>query len=179
MKWSKLQFADDELEKLYQQYSLKLQWNAVVNAVTLVFAICGSMAAFSIGSGQTASPQSSFNLVACFVFAIILRSLKFHRIREENLHKLCYAMLLFAAAFCIVSMWTGISVNETEGVWEILFVIFLAFTMMPLKLLEAMLLGILLPVVQVASSGFHASRRNSRLSDYQQVNLSWVPPQFV
>lgn len=43
-----LRFENDELECLYQRYTLKLQRFSVLGVVALVFVLCGVMAALSL-----------------------------------------------------------------------------------------------------------------------------------
>uniref|UniRef100_A0A1B0D254 Uncharacterized protein n=1 Tax=Phlebotomus papatasi TaxID=29031 RepID=A0A1B0D254_PHLPP len=51
--WNKLRFENDELECLYQRYTLKLQRFSVMGVVALVVMLCGVMAALSLGYTQT------------------------------------------------------------------------------------------------------------------------------
>lgn len=46
--WNKLRFENDELECLYQRYTLKLQRFSVTGVVGLVVVLCGVMAALSL-----------------------------------------------------------------------------------------------------------------------------------
>lgn len=46
--WNKLRFENDELECLYQRYTLKLQRFSVTGVVALVVVLCGVMAALSL-----------------------------------------------------------------------------------------------------------------------------------
>lgn len=50
--WNQLRFENDELECLYQRYTMKLQWFSVFGVVTLVVVLCGIMAALSLGFTQ-------------------------------------------------------------------------------------------------------------------------------
>lgn len=46
--WNKLRFENDELECLYQRYTLKLQRFSVTGVVALVVVLCGVMAVLSL-----------------------------------------------------------------------------------------------------------------------------------
>lgn len=50
--WNKLRFENDELECLYQRYTLKLQRFSVTGVVALVVVLCGVMAALSLVYNQ-------------------------------------------------------------------------------------------------------------------------------
>lgn len=53
--WNKLRFENDELECLYQRYTMKLQFFSVFGVVTLIVILSGIMAALSLGYNQTAT----------------------------------------------------------------------------------------------------------------------------
>lgn len=59
--WNKLRFENDELECLYQRYTMKLQFFSVLGVVTLVVMLSGIMAALSLGFNQTATLHVSVN----------------------------------------------------------------------------------------------------------------------
>lgn len=53
--WNKLRFENDELEELYQRYTLKIQWVSVLGVVTLVVILTGIMAILSLSYNQAAT----------------------------------------------------------------------------------------------------------------------------
>lgn len=91
------------------------------------------------------------------LFAVVLSLLQCSVIKDHHLPTLCYGILLFTASICIVSMPTLGSVFPVdtkevmaEGVWQIVFVVFLAYAMMPLQIWEAVAFGITLPSVHIS-----------------------------
>lgn len=50
--WNKLRFENNELESLYQRYTLKLQRFSVTGVVALVVILCGVMGGLSLGYNQ-------------------------------------------------------------------------------------------------------------------------------
>jgi adenylate cyclase 1 len=111
----------------------------------------------------------------------VLALLQFRLIKDSYLPYLCYGILFFTAAFCFASMpIVGIifpvDTREVmaEGVWQFVFVIFLAYAMMPLQIWEAVLFGIILPTTHVGLTSFCIYRQFQYLA-YQQVSLSCLP----
>lgn len=131
--WNKLRFENDELECLYQRYTLKLQRFSVTGVVALVVVLCGVMAALSLVYNQAPTLhvceiinslawsmniyennisipfffvyfQNIFHSLMCLLFAIVLGLLQFRVIRDSHLPYLCYGILFFTAAFCFISM---------------------------------------------------------------------------
>jgi adenylate cyclase 1 len=121
--------------------------------------------------------QNVFNGCLCLLFTIILILLKFRIIRDHHLPYLCHVILLFAAAFCVISMpnLSGfdlpVDTREVmvEGVWPIVFVIFLAYAMLPMKIWEAFLFSILLPIGHVGVTGFHIYNGTFKYLAYNQL----------
>lgn len=57
-----------------------------------------------------------------------------------------------------------------EGVWQIVFVIFLAYAMMPLQIWEAAVFGVLLPLLHIGISVFKILTDSLQFLEYNQVN---------
>ncbi|XP_058819341.1 Ca(2+)/calmodulin-responsive adenylate cyclase isoform X2 [Topomyia yanbarensis] len=179
--WNKLRFENNELECLYQRYTLKLQRFSVTGVVALVVVLCGVMAGLSLGYNQAPTLHNVFNSFMCLLFAVVLALLQFRLIRDSHLPYLCYGILFFTAAFCFISMPTvgivfPVDTREVmaEGVWQIVFVVFLAYAMMPLQIWEAVLFGIILPSIHVGLTGYNIFNGNFQYLAYQQLAANIV-----
>ncbi|XP_059613049.1 Ca(2+)/calmodulin-responsive adenylate cyclase isoform X2 [Phlebotomus argentipes] len=179
--WNKLRFENDELECLYQRYTLKLQRFSVMGVVALVVMLCGVMAALSLGYTQTPTVHNVFNSLLCLVFSIVLALLQFRIIRDSHLPYLCYSLLFFTAAFCFISMPTvgnifPVDTKEVmaEGVWQIVFVTFLAYAMMPLQIWEAVIFGIILPTIHVGLTGYKIYTGTFQYMEYNHLAANIV-----
>ncbi|KAM8718990.1 hypothetical protein ACLKA7_011655 [Drosophila subpalustris] len=171
-----LRFENDELECLYQRYTLKLQRFSVLGVVALVVVLCGVMAALSLAFNNAATFHNIFNSIVCVLFAIVLVLLQFSVIKDHHLPTLCYGILLFMASICIVSMPTLGSVFPVdtkevmaEGVWQIVFVVFLAYAMIPLQIWEAVAFGIALPSVHISLTVYKIFTDALQYLEYNQL----------
>ncbi|XP_070074271.1 Ca(2+)/calmodulin-responsive adenylate cyclase isoform X3 [Drosophila takahashii] len=171
-----LRFENDELECLYQRYTLKLQRFSVLGVVALVFVLCGVMAALSLAFNNAATFHNIFNAIVCGLFAVVLILLQCSVIKDHHLPTLCYGILLFTASICVVSMPTLGSVFPVdtkevmaEGVWQIVFVVFLAYAMMPLQIWEAVAFGIALPSVHISLTVYKIFTDALRYLEYNQL----------
>lgn len=102
-------------------------------------------------------------------------------LQDAYLLWVCYAILFFCATFCAVGLPLGTPSTgdgslrlETrkvmaEGTWQVVFVVFLAYAMMPLKTWVATLFGLILPIVHLAVSTTFATEFPNLL--WQQVIL--------
>ena len=94
---------------------------------------------------------------------------------DVYLNYVCYAILLFSFTFSLASLPTDYGLNasspsghrfvEADGVWQLVVVIFLVYTMLPMKTHVAFFMGASLPVAHLAVS--------AALVHNQTVGLRW------
>ncbi|XP_065200273.1 adenylate cyclase type 1 [Planococcus citri] len=158
-------FENDELECLYQRYVFKLQHSSVASVIVLFIILTSLLANLSFFYAQGPSSQNVYHIVHCLLFVILLIFLNTKYMHDSYLLWICYTILFFCGTFCIVSLPIGSSAPSenmilkietrrviAEGVWQIIFVIFLAYTMMPVKMLVALSFGITLPLIHLVTS---------------------------
>lgn len=58
-----------------------------------------------------------------------------------------------------------------EGVWQIVFVVFLAYAMMPLQIWEAVCFGIILPSVHIGLTAYKIYTDTFQYLEYNQVSF--------
>ncbi|KAK6620317.1 hypothetical protein RUM44_006718 [Polyplax serrata] len=157
-------FENDELEVLYQRYIFKLQYASVISVIGLFILLTGVLANLSIAFAQAPTAQNIYNGVHCLLFALLLAFLNTKLMQDAYLLWVCYAILFFCTTFCAVSLpfspeetfQTALKVETrrvaAEGVWQVVFSIFLAYGLMPLKAWIATLFGILLPAIHITVS---------------------------
>uniref|UniRef100_A0A1B6CEQ7 adenylate cyclase n=1 Tax=Clastoptera arizonana TaxID=38151 RepID=A0A1B6CEQ7_9HEMI len=177
-------FENDELESLYQRYIFKLQHSSVASVVALFVLLTAVLANLSFAYAQAPTAQNIYHVVHCLLFAMLLVFLNTKLMQDAYLLWVCYAILFFCATFCAVGMPLGSPSNgdgslhlETrkvmaEGTWQVIFVVFLAYAMMPLKTWVATLFGLLLPVVHLAVSTTFATEFPNLV--WQQITANVV-----
>ena len=97
---------------------------------------------------------------------------------DVYLNYVCYAILLFSFTFSLASLPTDYGLGtaaassssghrfvEADGVWQLVVVIFLVYTMLPMKTHVAFFMGASLPVAHLAVS--------AALVHNQTVGLRW------
>ncbi|EDW27665.1 GL20407, partial [Drosophila persimilis] len=130
----------------------------------------------SLAFNNAATFHNIFNSIVCLLFAVVLILLQCSVIKDHHLPTLCYGILLFTASICVVSMPTLGSVFPVdtkevmaEGVWQIVFVVFLAYAMMPLQIWEAVAFGIALPSVHISLTVYKIFTDALRYLEYNQL----------
>ncbi|XP_023721061.1 Ca(2+)/calmodulin-responsive adenylate cyclase isoform X3 [Cryptotermes secundus] len=163
-------FENDELESLYQRYIFKLQHSSVASVVALFVILTGILANLSLAYAQAPTAQNIYHSLHCLLFALLLAFLNTRLMQDAYLLWVCYAILFFCTTFCAVAMplgpedptagggGMGVETRRVlaEGVWQVVFVVFLAYAMMPLKTWVAAVFGVFLPVVHVIVAAIFA-----------------------
>lgn len=162
-------FENDELESLYQRYIFKLQHSSVASVVGLFVLLTALLANLSFAYAQAPTAQNIYHAVHCLLFAFLLAFLNTRLMQDAYLLWVCYAILFFCATFCALALPIGDKLQSddpstplrvetrrviVEGTWQIVFVVFLAYAMMPLKTWIAAVFGFSLPIVHVTVSIF-------------------------
>ncbi|KAL1498283.1 hypothetical protein ABEB36_009104 [Hypothenemus hampei] len=149
-------FENDELEQLYQRYICKLQHSSVAAVVALFVLLTFLLANLGLVYSQAATTQNVFHAAHCILFALLLGFLHTRFMQDAYLLWVCYVILFFLATFCALALplypISTVTKVAAEGTWQVIFVIFLAYAMMPLKSWVAGLFGLLLCSAHVAVS---------------------------
>lgn len=175
-------FENDELEQLYQRYICKLQHSSVVAVVALFVLLTAILAALGLCYSYPLTTQNVYHGAHCVLFLLLLGFLHTRFMQDAYLLWVCYAVLFFLSTFCTVALPLYFS-NTTvkvaaEGTWQIVFVVFLAYAMMPLKAWIAAVFGFVLSCAHIAVStifvkGFQTLmwQQVSRLNLIQRLRL--------
>ncbi|XP_017779594.1 PREDICTED: Ca(2+)/calmodulin-responsive adenylate cyclase-like, partial [Nicrophorus vespilloides] len=145
-------FENDELELLYQRYICKLQHSSVAAVVALFVILTAILASLGLVYAQAATAQVVYHAAHCILFILLLGFLHTRLMQDAYLLWVCYAVLFFLATFCALALpvYGGSARVAAEGVWQVVFVVFLAYAMMPLKAWIAALFGLLLCSAHIA-----------------------------
>ncbi|XP_074029785.1 adenylate cyclase rutabaga isoform X3 [Leptinotarsa decemlineata] len=157
-------FENDELEHLYQRYICKLQHSSVAAVVALFVVLTFLLANLGLVYAQAATAQNVYHAAHCVLFALLLGFLHTRFMQDAYLLWVCYVVLFFLATFCALALpFYPISSSAkvaAEGTWQVIFVVFLAYAMMPLKSYVAAVFGCMLCtahmiVASLFSTEFH------------------------
>ena len=171
-------FENIELEHLYQRYIFKLQQSSIVSALLLLALLSFTIAILQFYYAQTATVIGMYCLLQCIIF-LSLFVVSF-RMNDTQLLALCYVILLFCVLFCVLLSplnthygnigvnWNSIHYRPSEGVWPIVFVIFLTYTMLPIKITISLLFGLLLSAAHIAVTMTKVTSFNDTVQDVHQ-----------
>ncbi|CAG9862342.1 unnamed protein product [Phyllotreta striolata] len=154
-------FENDELEQLYQRYICKLQHSSVAAVVALFVILTFLLANLGLVYAQAATAQNVYHAAHCLLFALLLVFLHTRFMQDAYLLWVCYVVLFFLATFCALSLplypSSTVAKVAAEGTWQVVFVVFLAYAMMPLKSYVAAVFGVALCTAHVVVAAVSAT----------------------
>ena len=176
--FNRRRFENKELEALYQRYIFKLNQSSIVSTLALFIVLTATLAGLQFYYEQTITIIGLYCLLQCLAFiGLFLLSFKMH---DHQLLALCYVILLFCVMFCIVFAPVNLKLSHktdltatnssvtsdqshwfvlklwnvdhlaVEGVWQTVFVIFLTYTMLPIKTRISLFIGSVLSIAHMA-----------------------------
>uniref|UniRef100_A0A8B9JNM7 adenylate cyclase n=1 Tax=Astyanax mexicanus TaxID=7994 RepID=A0A8B9JNM7_ASTMX len=153
------EFECRELEGLFQKYNLKLEQTATLKALAVLILATSALALvelLSVGSRFTVSAGS--HPVHCVIFASLFIVANVKYLQVTQLQQIARLALLFSFTFallcCPIPLAFGSAVaaaaaTPEQGVWQLMLVTFVAYSLLPVRTLLAVLFGVL-----VAASHF-------------------------
>lgn len=158
-------FENADLEQLYQRYTFKLQQSSIASVLGLLVTLNVTLASIDLAY-RRGSPSllGLLHLVHGLLFLGAFSFMALRRLEDTALLALCHGALALASTFSLLSMpwsvgdgfWQLRSGAPADGLWELLFVLFLAYTMLPVRTRVALLLGAALCAVHTLCAVFCA-----------------------
>ncbi|XP_076349099.1 adenylate cyclase type 1-like [Tachypleus tridentatus] len=156
-------FENEELESLYQRYTFKIQQSSVFSVLALFIFLTGVLTILHFVYVKTATAANLYFLLHCLCFVSLLTFTYARSMKDSYLLALSYVILCFFVTFCMVCLPLDLGTRGTwgrgswgarhsaaDGVWEILYCLFVSYTMLPLRTRISMALGIILPVIHTS-----------------------------
>ncbi|XP_077515230.1 adenylate cyclase type 1-like isoform X2 [Amblyomma americanum] len=158
-------FENADLEQLYQRYTFKLQQSSIASVLGLLVTLNVTLASVDLAyRGGSPSLLGLLHLVHGLLFLAAFSFMALRRLEDAALLALCHGALALASTFSLLAMpwsvgaafWQLRAGAPADGLWELLFVLFLAYTMLPVRTRVALLLGAALCAVHTLCALFCA-----------------------
>jgi len=164
--FSRYEFENAELERLYRRYVFKLQQASLGHLVSLSFILCACLAAlnFYYIHGGISVP-GIYMCVQFTVFLLLFIFINTRFMKESQLGLVCSIILIFLTGFSVFSLPINFGLikdrpqpmyTTVHGVWEVMYAVFVIYSMMPLRTYLSAIFGVLLPVCHLVVTSFVA-----------------------
>lgn len=154
--FSRYEFESGELERLYRRYVFKLQQSSMCRLLSLMCLLCGCMLVLNFYYVQNISVPGIYMSGQFTIFVLLFVFANTRFMKESHLGIVCSIIVIFQLGFVVFSLPFDFgSVYDTKprplytpinGVWQIMFIVFVIYSMMPIRTYVAAILGIIIPV---------------------------------
>ncbi|KAL8615125.1 hypothetical protein ACOMHN_054494 [Nucella lapillus] len=164
---SRNRFSCQELEDLYGRYIYNLRQSALVCLLALFSVLTLVLAVLNFAFAQYFTVLGLYLAVQWVAFSALLLFASTRFMEESHFPIVSYVVLVFLVCFAAFSLPLdfGVTVpgrvtpqrSPVDGVWELALVVFLVYSLMPVRTLVAVVVGLLLPAMHLLVSVFVAN----------------------
>lgn len=178
-------FENAELEALYRRYTVKLQQTSTSSVLALVASLSGALLGLHVAYSRFLGAASIYYLLVFLLFVAALGLIQTGHASDGHLPAICYAALALSSGLCVVGLPVSVAESATwgagawgqqhppaKGAWEVVFVLFVSYSLLPLKTRVAVGVGLALPLVHTLVAVTSATQY--REITWQQVGRIYV-----
>ncbi|XP_061095629.1 adenylate cyclase type 1 [Conger conger] len=183
------EFDCKELESLFQNYNLKLEQTSTLKALAVLIVMASTLALVELMSGPSLTISKGSHPVHCIIFVSLFIVTNVKYLQVTQLQQIVKLTLLFSFTFaflcCPFSLGAyGVEppTSPEQGMWQLMLVTFVAYSLLPVRTLLAVLFGIMVAVSHVIVTATSVTTKRQRLWRtlvantvlFTSVNLSGV-----
>ncbi|XP_049577931.1 adenylate cyclase type 1 isoform X4 [Syngnathus scovelli] len=168
------EFNSHELEALFQNYNLKLEQTATLKALAVLIVAASSLSLVELLSNPRLSLSKGSNPVHCVVFLSLFIVTNVKYLQVTQLQQTAKLALLFSFTFALLCCPFPLASAASEpaaagapapeqGVWQLMLVTLVAYVLLPVRTLLAVLFGIMLATSHFIVISTSVSRRSREL----------------
>ncbi|XP_006634632.1 adenylate cyclase type 1 [Lepisosteus oculatus] len=183
------EFDCKELESLFQNYNLKLEQTSTLKALAILIIMTSTLALVELLSGPSLTISKGSHPVHCIIFVSLFIVTNVKYLQVTQLQQIVKLTLLFGFTFsflcCPFSLGAyGVEppTSPEQGMWQLMLVTFVAYSLLPVRTLLAIVFGLMVAVSHIIVSATSVTAKRQRLWKtlvanailFTSVNLSGV-----
>uniref|UniRef100_A0A8C2CYH7 adenylate cyclase n=1 Tax=Cyprinus carpio TaxID=7962 RepID=A0A8C2CYH7_CYPCA len=156
------EFDCKELESLFRSYSLKLEQTRTLTALTVLALLASSLSLLELllsGASLSVAKGSYPVHSVVFVSLFIVTNVKY--LRASQLQQIAHLSLLFCFSFSLLCC--PFAAAPEHGVWQLLLLTFVAYALLPVRTLLALLFGVLVSLAHTIVTAASVTAKTQRL----------------
>ncbi|XP_069572905.1 adenylate cyclase type 1-like isoform X1 [Brachyistius frenatus] len=166
------EFNSQELEALFQNYNLKLEQTATLKALAVLIVAASSLSLVELLSSPRLTLSKGSYPVHCVVFLSLFIVTNVKYLQVTQLQQIAKLALLFSFTFALLccpfplALGTSEPVNAAapeQGVWQLMLVTLVAYVLLPVRTLLAVLFGVMLAASHFIVIATSVTGRKQRL----------------
>ncbi|RXM29267.1 Adenylate cyclase type 1 [Acipenser ruthenus] len=183
------EFDCKELESLFQNYNLKLEQTSTLKALAVLIIMTSTLALVELMSGPSLTISKGSHPVHCIIFVSLFIVTNVKYLQVTQLQQIVKLTLLFSFTFsflcCPFSLGAyGLEppTSPEQGMWQLMLVTFVAYSLLPVRTLLATVFGLMVSVSHIIVSATSVTAKRQPLWRtlvanavlFASVNLSGV-----
>ncbi|TNN41037.1 Adenylate cyclase type 1 [Liparis tanakae] len=139
------EFDCKELESLFQNYNLKLEQTSTLKALAVLICMSSTLAVVELLSGPSLTISKGSHPVHCVVFVSLFIVTNVKYLQVTQLQQIVNLALLFGFTFSFLccpfslgAMGMEPPTSPEQGVWQLILVTFVAYALLPVRTLLAL-----------------------------------------
>ncbi|XP_073347690.1 adenylate cyclase type 1-like [Pagrus major] len=147
------EFDCKELESLFQNYNLKLEQTSTLKALAVLIFMSSTLAVVELLSGPSLTISKGSHPVHCVIFVSLFIVTNVKYLQVTQLQQIVNLTLLFGFTFSFLccpfslgAMGLEPPTSPEQGMWQLILVTFVAYALLPVRTLLAVVLGIMVSI---------------------------------
>lgn len=166
------EFNSQELEALFQSYNLKLEQTATLKALAVLIVAASSLSLVELMSSPRLTLSKGSYPVHCVVFLSLFIVTNVKYLQVTQLQQIAKLALLFSFTFALLCCPFPLALGTSEpvssgapeqGMWQLMLVTLVAYVLLPVRTLLAVLFGVMLATSHFIVIATSVTGRTQRL----------------
>ncbi|XP_023671291.2 adenylate cyclase type 1-like isoform X2 [Paramormyrops kingsleyae] len=164
------EFDCKELESLFQNYNLKLEQTSTLKALAVLIITASTLAVLELVSGPSLTMSKGSHPVHCIIFASLFIVTNVKYLQVTQLQQIVNLTLLFSFTFSFLCCPFSLGaygaeppVSPEQGMWQLMLVTFVAYCLLPVRTLLAVLFGIMIAISHLIVTATSVTAKRQRL----------------
>ncbi|XP_056148857.1 adenylate cyclase type 1b isoform X3 [Lampris incognitus] len=164
------EFDCKELESLFQNYKLKLEQTSTLKALAVLILMTSALAVLELLSGPSLSITKGSHPVHCVIFVSLFIVTNVKYLQVTQLQQIINLTLLFGFTFSFLccpfslgAMGLEPPTSPEQGVWQLILVTFVAYALLPVRTLLAVVLGIMVSISHTIVTATSVTAKTQKL----------------
>ncbi|KAG7455184.1 hypothetical protein MATL_G00253830 [Megalops atlanticus] len=164
------EFDCKELESLFQNYNLKLEQTSTLKALAVLIIMASTLAGVELMSSPSLTISKGSHPVHCIIFVSLFIVTNVKYLQVTQLQQIVNLTLLFGFTFSFLCCPFSLGVYGTDpptspeqGMWQVMLVTFVAYSLLPVRTLLAIVFGIMVAISHIIVTATSVTVKRQRL----------------
>ncbi|XP_051468539.1 adenylate cyclase type 1 isoform X1 [Apus apus] len=164
------EFDCKELEALFQSYNLKLEQTSTLKTLAVLIVLTASLAVVELLSGPSLTISKGSHPVHCIIFLSLFIVTNVKYLQVTQLQQIVKLTLLFSFTFSFLCCPFSLASYGMEppsapeqGMWQLMLVTFISYSLLPVRTLLAIVFGLVVSVSHLIVTATSVSAKRQRL----------------